>query len=59
MLQIDRPGSQDFEMLSWGLFIEVMASPDCNYIKIAMGKLIFEIPDSPPLLGGFRSVDDL
>ena len=42
-----------------GVFIRSMGSPDCEDIKIAMGKSIFAVPDSPPLLGGFGGVDDL
>ncbi len=42
-----------------GVFIDIMGSPDFNYIKIAMGKLILGVPDSPPLLGGFGGMDDL
>ena len=40
-------------------FFKIMESPDCNYIKIAMGKLIFWVPDSPPLFGDLGGVDDL
>jgi hypothetical protein len=34
------------------VFIRFMGSPDCNFMKIAMGEVYL-------LYGGFRGVDDL
>ena len=47
MPKIDLPGSQDFQhldnFLNMGLFIDIMGSPDCNYIKIAMWEVDFQV----------------
>ena len=44
--------------LNMGVFFDIMVSPDCNYIKIAMGEVYFR-GTWYPLLGGFGGVDDL
>ena len=42
-----------------GVFIRFMGSPDCDFMKIAMGKFIFGVLEKTLFLGGFGGVDDL
>ena len=46
-------------ILDIGVFIRIMESPDCNFMKIAMGEVYFRGTWKNPLLGGFGGVDDL
>ena len=46
-------------ILGMEVFIMYMGSPDCNFMKIAMGEFYFRGTYKNPLLGGFGGVDDL